>query len=152
MPRRRNLLPLAGFVVCLIALLSYPMFFVSFAPTRDVAWANWLLFAIGLALGGLGIFRALHSPDRYRGRVLGPILGAASIAVVVFFVFMTAIWSRQIPPSTQAPKVGEKAPDFALPDAGGRIVRLSELLGAPVEAPTRASTPWVLLIFYRGYW
>jgi hypothetical protein len=45
MTRRRNLLPLAGFLVCAIALVSYPTFFAGFEATRDVAWA-WLLFAL----------------------------------------------------------------------------------------------------------
>jgi hypothetical protein len=153
MTRRRNLLPVAGFVLCTIALVSYPTFFASFEPTRDVAWANWLLFAIGLALGGAGLLRAFRSPERYQGRVLGPILGAASVVALVVFVFMTEIWSRQLPPSAHAPKIGEKAPDFALPDAGGRAVRLSDLLRAPAEALGRTpSGSWVLLIFYRGHW
>lgn len=38
-------------------------------------------------------------------------------------------------------KVGDKAPDFALPAAGGKSVRLSDLRGRNV-----------LIDFYRGYW
>lgn len=38
-------------------------------------------------------------------------------------------------------QVGEKAPDFALPDAGGKIVRLSNFRGRNV-----------LIDLYRGYW
>ena len=38
-------------------------------------------------------------------------------------------------------KVGEKAPDFALPAAGGKTVRLSDFRGHNV-----------LIDFYRGYW
>lgn len=38
-------------------------------------------------------------------------------------------------------KVGEKAPDFALPSADGRTVRLSDYAGHTV-----------LIDFYRGYW
>jgi len=153
MTRRRNLLPVAGFVFCAIALMSYPTFFVRFAPTRDVPWASWLLFAAGLALGGVGLVRAFRFPDRYRGRVLGPILGVVSVAALVFFVFMTEIWSRQLPPSAGAPKIGEKAPDFTLFDAGGRPIRLSELLHLPPETSNHTATgSWALLIFYRGYW
>jgi cytochrome oxidase Cu insertion factor (SCO1/SenC/PrrC family) len=37
--------------------------------------------------------------------------------------------------------VGEKAPDFALPDADGNAVRLSDFRGRIV-----------LIDFYRGYW
>jgi peroxiredoxin len=38
-------------------------------------------------------------------------------------------------------QVGEKAPDFALPAAGGKPVRLSDFSGRNV-----------LIDFYRGYW
>ena len=38
-------------------------------------------------------------------------------------------------------KVGEKAPDFALPSADGRTVKLSDYAGHKV-----------LIDFYRGYW
>ena len=37
--------------------------------------------------------------------------------------------------------VGEKAPDFALPDTSGKTVRLSDFRGRNV-----------LIDFYRGYW
>lgn len=61
----------------------------------------------------------------------------------------------QLPPSKNAPKVGEKAPDFTLPDSTGKPVRLYELLSSRpvVRGATAENTgAWVLLIFYRGYW
>jgi len=147
MTRSRNFLPLAGFLVCVIAFLSYPFFFARFPVTRDVPWASWLLFALGLALVGAGLGRAFRSPERYRGRIAGPILGVLSLAVLGFFLFVTEVFSRQLPASTNAPHVGQKAPDFTLPDAQGKLVRLDELLRTPAPAGS-----WVLLIFYRGYW
>jgi AhpC/TSA family len=38
-------------------------------------------------------------------------------------------------------QVGEKAPDFALPAAGGKTIRLSDFSGHKI-----------LIDFYRGYW
>ena len=150
MPRQRNLLlPLAGFLVCAIALLSYPLFFARFSVTRDVAWVNWLLFALGLGLVGVGLVRAFRSPERYRGRVAGPIFGVLSLAVLGLFLAMTLIHARQLPQSAGAPKVGEKAPDFTLPDSHGKPVRLYSLLEQPGGGSPGS---WVVLIFYRGYW
>jgi hypothetical protein len=145
LPRpRRNLLPLAGFLLCLVGFFSYFFIFVRFPATRDVPWANWLLFAVGLALAGAGIARAFRRPETYRGRVLGPVLGVLSLAVVGFFLVATLVFSRQLPTAANAPKVGEKAPDFTLPDSQGRPVALHDLVGP--------GKPWVVLIFYRGYW
>src|ERR1044071_5146818 len=120
MRRPRNLLPLAGFAVCILAFLSYFLLFSQFPVTRDVPWASWLIFALGLGLLGAGVARPFRQPDRYRGRVLGPVLAVLSLAVLGLFLYSTIIYSRQLPASTNVPRVGEKAPDFTLPDAQGR--------------------------------
>ena len=137
-----RLLPVLGFAICAIALVTYPTFFVQFPVTRDVPWANWLLFALGLGLVGRGAMRAFGRPELHRGRVSSAIFGALSLAVLGFFVFMTEIASRDLPAAANAPKIGEKAPDFTLPDAQGKPVQLAELI----------EPNWALLIFYRGSW
>ena len=151
MARPRNFLPLAGFLVCVIAFVSYFLVFYRFPVTRDIPWANWLLFAFGLALAVAGALRPFRQPDRYRGRILGPILAVLSVAILGLFLSYTMILSRQLPASAGAPKVGEKAPDFTLADAQGRPVRLYDLLGSR-SAGSGAPGSWVILIFYRGYW
>jgi hypothetical protein len=148
--RRRNFLPLAGFLICLTAFLSYFLFFYQFPVTRDLPWTSWLLFALGLGLLGAGLARAFRRPERYRGRVMGPILAVLSLALIGLFVFATMVGSRQLPAAAGAPKVGEKAPDFVLQDVEGRSVRLYDLLGPAAGGSGRAS--WVVLVFYRGYW
>lgn len=148
MSRPRNFLPLAGFLVCVVAFLSYFLVFFRFPLTRDVPWVSWLLFAAGLALVGAGLNRAFRHREIYRGRVAGPILGVLSLAIVGLFLYSTLVASRELPASEGAPKIGERAPDFTLPDAQGRPVRLAALHEAAAGAPTS----WVLLIFYRGTW
>lgn len=56
--------------------------------------------------------------------------------------------AQQLPASEGAPRVGEKAPDFRLPDANGSPVSLHDLL----TGQEGAEANWVLLVFYRGYW
>jgi hypothetical protein len=159
MERRRNFLPLAGLLVCLLAFASYFLFFYRFPVTRDVPWANWLLFALGLGLAAVGVRRPFRLPERYRGRWTSAVLALLSVAVAGLFLFATTLGSRHLPASADAPKVGQKAPDFVLEDSANRAVRLYGLLGAtnasanPVTpAITAGRTSWVILIFYRGYW
>ena len=148
--RKRNFLPLAGFLVCVVAFLSYFLVFSWLPATRDVPWASWLLFALGLGLLGLGVARPFRDPERYRGRILSPVLGVLGLVVAGLFLYSTTVFSRQLPAAAEAPKVGEKAPDFTLPDVNGQPVRLANLLGQTQGGGAPGS--WVLLIFYRGYW
>jgi peroxiredoxin len=50
---------------------------------------------------------------------------------------------RQVHPSTGAPRVGQKAPEFTLSDQDGKNVSLSDLVHGSKA---------VALIFYRGFW
>jgi len=88
--------------------------------------------------------------DRNIATATGTFLGA------VILLFMAALpLAAQLPPSKGAPKAGQRAPDFTLPDSTGRPVTLSTLrAGAPTVDGSTAEIrgQWVLLIFYRGYW
>ena len=57
-------------------------------------------------------------------------------------------------PPKAAPRVGEPAPDFTLPDSSGKPVKLSELFALATANPggKQEKGQWVLLLFYRGYW
>ena len=144
----------AGFLISLAALGSYPLFFAQFPVTRDVPWVNFLMFGAAAVMLTAGLRRAFSSQALYRGKIAGPILTVASVAVMGFFVFLVFFESRGLPASHGAPQVGQKAPDFTLPDINGNPVSLAGLLAeAQATADNNGQPPrGVLLIFYRGYW
>jgi hypothetical protein len=131
-----------GFVFALAGFLSYA-FFAQFPITRDFPWVNLLLFAVGGILLVLGLFRAFGKPRVYRGKILGPILVTLGILMFAFFSYVFFYQLRQVPPSTGAPRVGQKAPEFTLLDRDGKDVALGDL-----SSRSKA----VALIFYRGFW
>jgi cytochrome oxidase Cu insertion factor (SCO1/SenC/PrrC family) len=142
MKRRWNLAIEAGFAISVFAFLSYYFIFVRWPVTRDVPWVNLLLFAAGLGLAALGVMRAYRQPERYRGKVRGPLWGGFGVLIFAAFLFLNFWFSKQMPTGANAPAVGAAAPDFTLPDASGRPATLSSL----------HKDQWALLIFYRGYW
>lgn len=163
MPAKRNWNPglWIGFALAVIGFVSYPLFFARFPITRDFPWANLALMALALFLVGAGIVRAFRQPDLYRGKISGSILGVLTILLVGAFLADIFYATKLIPASHGAPKVGEMAPDFTLPDSQGNPVTLSSLLNSPF-APNGSSSPAAgmesaktagsVLIFYRGYW
>jgi AhpC/TSA family protein len=130
-----------GFALVVAGLLSYPLF-IQYPVTRDFPWVNLLLFAVGAALLLIGLFRAVGRPQLYRGKVLGSFFAVIALLLFAFFSYEIFYVLRQVPLSVQAPRVGEKAPEFSLPDQNGKQVTLADLL-----SPNGA-----LLIFYRGHW
>jgi hypothetical protein len=143
-----------GFVVAIIAIVSYLAIFIRFPITRDVPWANWLLFGLAAWLLVGGLRRAFGRPETYRGKIAGPILAILSLGLAGFFGWGTLHATRILPPSTGAPRVGTKAPEFTLADASGHMIALSTLLSEPLPGRQGAgpNPRGVVLIFYRGYW
>jgi hypothetical protein len=140
----------AGFLLVLAGVLSYIPIFTRFPFTRDFPWVNLLMFAGGLALLAVGLVRAFRKPDVYRGRIFGPALALLSVLGVAFFCWGIFYIARQLPASAAAPRVGAKAPDFALPDQDGKPVALAELISSPQTPGGKANG--AVLIFYRGHW
>jgi hypothetical protein len=140
----------AGFLFCLIGFASFP-FFARFPVTRDVPWANFLFFAVGGVLLFLGLNHAFGQPQQYRGKITGLILGSLSILALGFFCYIVFYMTRQLPASAGAPRVGQKAPEFVLPDTTNQPVSLASLLSTPL-AGSQVPPKGVVLVFYRGYW
>ena len=141
MKRKWNWPLWAGFVVAGGGLFSYE-YFAQFPITRDFPWANLLLFGIGALLLMVGLFRAFGRPQVYRGKIFGSIFAVIALLLFTFFSYEIFYVLKQVPASAQAPRLGEKAPTFSLPDQEGKQVALADLL-----SPNGA-----VLIFYRGHW
>lgn len=146
--RRFNWPLWVGFLLTLAAFMSYFTVFVWFPVTRDFPWANLLLFLVAAVLLFLGVRRAFAS-DRRVTKIVAAIVTTLGVVVIGFFLFAFFIGGRALPASTNAPQVGQKAPDFMLTDSGGKTVSLNELLSSPING---TAPKGVLLVFYRGYW
>jgi hypothetical protein len=133
----------AGFAIVIVAVVSYIPIFAIFPVTRDIPWANYLLFLLGGGLLAVGVRRAFRDSERYRGKISGSILAVLSVLLCVFFVGAILYFSKQIPSAQTALRTGQLAPPFILEDIARKQVRSSELLKGH-----RA----VVLVFYRGYW
>jgi hypothetical protein len=137
-----------GLLLAVLGFLSNGLYFLGF-PAAPVSWISLFLPLIGFCLVVAGLWRAFARSTIYRGKVWGTIAtilsGLILAASVTFFV-----GARRLPsPSAATPQVGQRVPDFTLPDSEGHPVALSQLLLASAGgAPPKA----VLLVFYRGYW
>ena len=92
-------------------------------------------FAVATALAVLAVVRA-----RYRRWPAWLALGLSSALLVAgaWFNFVAA----RVPDTPTVLRVGERPPDFTLPDAAGRRVSLADFRG---KKP-------VVMVFYRGHW
>src|SRR5262245_48761107 len=129
-----------GFLLSPIAFLSYPFVFERWPITRDVPWANLLLFGLAALLLAAGLRRAV-APGPRRWLRIGAGLVATTVSVAIFanFALIVFVRARQLPASAHAPRVGERAPDFTLPDEQGAPVSLASLLSPASAAGTPAS-------------
>ena len=84
-----------------------------------------------------------------RSKIISVLVSAFCVLVMGFFAFAYFVIGRQLPASKGAPQVGQRAPDFTLPDTTGKQVSLNELMTTPINGKAPRG---VLLIFYRGYW
>jgi hypothetical protein len=121
-------------VVAVGAVAAYVLL-LRFAIVRNHPEGYVVAFALASALAALAVASA-----RRRRWPAWLALGFSGflLAAGAWFNFVGA----RIPDTPTAMKVGERAPDFTLPDALGRTVSLAEYRG---KKP-------VVLVFYRGYW
>ena len=149
--RRINWPLWTGLLVTVAAFLSYFFVFVWFPFTRDFPWANLVLFLIAGVLLFMGLRRGFASdrPHPTRSKIVSTIVSVFSVFVFAMFVFTIFFVGRWLPASKGAPQIGQRVPDFSLPDTSGKQVSLNELLTTPINGNAPKG---VLLVFYRGYW
>lgn len=148
-PRVNSAMWLGAFLF-IAAFLSSFLFFARVPGQQALPWINLLLGAAAVAFCIRALRRSQREPELSRGKAAGWTL---SILAVILFVFSVLGFyvSRHLPSPVGAPKVGQKAPDFALRDTSGTPVTLAQLLSSPIPGSTEPPKA-VLLIFYRGYW
>ncbi len=149
--RRINWPLWVGLLLTLAAFMSFFFVFVWFPVTRDFPWANLVLFVLAGVLLFMGLRRGFASdrPHPTRSKIISVLVSAFSVLVIGLFAFAYFVGGRMLPASKGAPQVGQRAPDFTLPDTTGKQVSLNELMTAPINGRAPRG---VLLIFYRGYW
>jgi hypothetical protein len=140
-----------GFAFALGAMLCNAVFFLSPPGQRFIPWLSLLLAVAALVFLASGLRAVLRQAPTLRGKILSSILTLAALLLVgvTIFAFVTA---RALPSAAGTPKIGDKAPDFALADTSGRPISLDQLFAPPAANPQSAPPKAVLLIFYRGYW
>ena len=121
-------------VVAIGAIAAYVLL-LGVAAVRNHPEGYVAAFAVATALAALAVLRA-------RGRRWPAWLALAFSGLLLiggaWFNFVAA----RVPDTPTALRVGERPPDFTLPDAAGRPVSLADYRG---KKP-------VVLVFYRGHW
>lgn len=136
----------------LLILLAPFFFFLLFDTLRGAFWISIVLIVFGVVLLADGWRRASDQPELYRGKVAKVVLGVLALLMIGVFAFGKYMMGQAYSEAKNAPRVGDKAPEFALTDSSGRKVTIAQLLATPVAAGAARAPRGVLLVFYRGYW
>jgi AhpC/TSA family len=148
--RLPNRMPWLALLLALLAVGLNIGFFIAFPAQRALPWLSLFCGLAALFLSAIGARRAFGQSHLYRGKISSSIIAVLSIAVCALLA-LGWFEARSLPSTSAAPQVGQKAPDFTLPDTQGTNVSLTQLLQHG-SAGSGAAPKAVLLVFYRGYW
>jgi hypothetical protein len=146
--RKHTWTPWVGLLLTALGALSNGLPFIGF-PAAPVPRISLLLSLIGFVTVLIGLWHVFRQSTIYKGKVSGSI--AAALSLFLLAGSISFFWgARHIPAeSANTPQVGQRVPDFTLPDSTGHSVSLAQLLsGSAEKEPPKA----LLLVFYRGYW
>ena len=148
--RRANSALWYGLLITLFGIGSQFFYFLQPPPAIShlLPWINLLLPAIGLIFLFIGLARAFRRSAVYSGKVWGSCVTVIALLLLAGNVVLFQK-TRDVPNSEGAPQVGQRLPEFTLPDSGGHPASLSQLFAASADGLQPKA---VLLVFYRGYW
>ena len=140
-----------GLGVALAAMLCNFVVFLNPPAQSAIPWLSLILGVVALAFIALGAKNLFVQHRSLAAKIMGTLVVLLSVLLSAGSIF-GFFEARAVPPSTDAPQVGEKAPDFTLPDTKNHAVSLAQLLASTSGNSTAAAPQAVLLVFYRGYW
>jgi hypothetical protein len=139
-----------GLLITLFGIGSPFFYFLRPPPaiSHVLPWINLSLPAIGLIFLSIGLARAFRRSAVYSGKVWG---SCATVIALLLLAGNAVLFqkTRDVPNSAGAPQVGQRLPEFTLPDSSGHPTSLSQLFAASADGSQPKA---VLLVFYRGYW
>lgn len=146
--RKRNHALWLGLLVTVLGLFSNGLIFLGFPPAA-IPWISLALPVLGTFWVLIGLLRAFQRPEVYKGKITGSL--ATLVSLLLLAASIAFFWvARHIPAEVaRAPHVGQRVPDFSLPDSTGHPVSLMQLFSGSALNPAPKA---VLLVFYRGYW
>lgn len=137
-----------GLLLAVASTACNALLFAGQHAERVLVWFSVLFAGAALVFLGWGLKRFFAGGAADGSKVKSSILAVVSALLVAANIF-GFIHARAVPVSAGAPQVGQKIPDFTLPDTHNQPVLLSGLFASGrKDAPPKA----VLLVFYRGYW
>jgi hypothetical protein len=138
--RRRNHALWFGPLVACGGFVSYFLVFARWPVLRDFPWLNLPLVLAGLAVSIVAFRRRDPLASRFFKVLAWAGAGFSGLVAALFCAYVFVL-SSMVPAPTALTQQLELAPDFALQDQHGAIVRLSDLRGKNV-----------ILTFFRGFW
>jgi hypothetical protein len=144
----KNTAPWWGLLFALAALGCNGAFFVNAPLQRVFPWLSLVFAVVALSFLVMGLRLVVTGPKVYRGKILSIVVTVIALLPAALSV-LAFVGTRKLPGAAEAPQIGQRAPDFTLPDTLGKPVSLDQLLAA---SPNSQAPKAVLLIFYRGYW
>jgi hypothetical protein len=144
----KNTAPWWGLLFALAALGCNGAFFLNAPLQRIFPWLSLALAVVALSFLVMGLRLLITRPKVHRGKLLSIVVTVIAL-LPAGLSMLGFVGARMLPRAAEAPQIGQRVPDFTLPDTLGKPVSLDQLLAA---SPNSHAPKAVLLIFYRGYW